>query len=176
MRHAVKKALPVTACQLGAGSTLEENLLAKGLLIREGDTYRVFSREAMGSLGQQVFRGDFVKLDLEGFPYPNSREGFLQNHDQTGPESYIQKERQVLVWFMEDPMEPEVDWLMCHKGLEIGQAGFRATLWGTELTAPRDAALVFYSITRDEAGQITDAEFNFVVREEFEKTYYFQEK
>ena len=39
------------------------------------------------------------------------------------------------------------------------------------MSAPKDAVIVFYRISRDEAGQITDAEFNFVAGAEFEKTY-----
>jgi len=34
-----------------------------------------------------------------------------------------------------------------------------------------DAVIVFYSITKDEDGTITDADFNFVARDEFDRTY-----
>ena len=48
---------------------------------------------------------------------------------------------------------------------------FQAPLWGTNLSAKKDAVIVFYSIERDENGEIRDAEFNFVARDEFDKTY-----
>ena len=43
------------------------------------------------------------------------------------------------------------------------------------MSAARDAVLIFYSITRDEQGDIVDADFNFVAREEFNQTYRFIE-
>lgn len=74
-----------------------------------------------------------------------------------------------------DPVGPEVRYLMEHKGLTLcgddPERYFRAPLWETELTAARDAVLVFYRILRDEGGEIRDAEFNFVARDEFDKTY-----
>jgi len=36
---------------------------------------------------------------------------------------------------------------------------------------PRDAIIVFYSLDYDGEGNIMDADFNFVQREEFQKTY-----
>ena len=48
---------------------------------------------------------------------------------------------------------------------------FNAFLWGAPLSAGKDAVLIFYSIKRDIDGNIYDADFNFITREEFEKTY-----
>ncbi|MBQ1412657.1 MAG: hypothetical protein IIY93_05645, partial [Clostridia bacterium] len=50
-------------------------------------------------------------------------------------------------------------------------AYFNAVLWGAPLSAAKDAVICFYSITRDGNGVITDADFNFISRAEFEKTY-----
>jgi hypothetical protein len=44
-------------------------------------------------------------------------------------------------------------------------------LFGTLESAARDAVIVFYAIRRDDAGRITDADFNLVDREAFEQTY-----
>ena len=40
-----------------------------------------------------------------------------------------------------------------------------------EETAAEDAMIVFYSISYDETGKVIDADYNFVGRREFEKTY-----
>ena len=48
---------------------------------------------------------------------------------------------------------------------------FSAKIWGTELTAARDAVLVFYQIERDKAGTILEVDFNLVARSEFDRTY-----
>ena len=48
---------------------------------------------------------------------------------------------------------------------------FNAFLWGAELSAPRDATVVFYEILRDGFGTVTDVTFNFVVKEAFESEY-----
>lgn len=48
---------------------------------------------------------------------------------------------------------------------------FSAQLWGTTLSAAKDAVIVFYSVTRDPDGKILEISFNFVARSEFDKTY-----
>ena len=72
-------------------------------------------------------------------------------------------------------MCPEVLFLIEHKGLVIDETNpnqyFSATLWNTQESAQENAVLVFYSISRDKAGNIIDADFNFVERTEFDRTY-----
>ena len=69
----------------------------------------------------------------------------------------------------------EIAFLMEEKGLVIDRQSrdryFSAPLWGTTLYAARDAVIIFYSITRDQMGRIIDADFNFVERGVFGKTY-----
>ena len=48
---------------------------------------------------------------------------------------------------------------------------FSALLWGAPLTAAADAVVVFYRIDTAENGTVTDVEFNFVERSEFERSY-----
>ena len=48
---------------------------------------------------------------------------------------------------------------------------FNAFLWGAELSAARDAAVIFYSVDRDGTGGIADISFNFVAAKEFEESY-----
>jgi threonine dehydrogenase-like Zn-dependent dehydrogenase len=99
-------------------------------------------------------------------------------------------ERQVCDKVTLNPMEilPEADvvWLCMqpkailrflqeHKELVIDPSStekrYSAPLWGTVLSAAADALIVFYSITRNSDGTITDADFNFISREEFDRTY-----
>ena len=60
--------------------------------------------------------------------------------------------------------------LAAPEGMTLLEA-YRARLWGAELSAPRDAVLVFYRVERDEGGAIVDMRYNFVAREEFDKSY-----
>lgn len=48
---------------------------------------------------------------------------------------------------------------------------FNAFLWGSDLSAAEDATIVFYSVSRTESGEITDVDFNFVARPQFENDY-----
>lgn len=169
-----REAPPVTACCLGEGSGLERELLARGLLARDGEDYRVFSREAAGETGQLALRGDFVKLDAGGFPYPNARADFLQNHRQT-PAGWVQVPVPLEAWAFGQPEMEALRWALTHGGLTLhaddAARFYRARLWGAELSAPRDAVLVFYRVERDEGGAIVDMRYNFVAREEFDKSY-----
>ena len=61
------------------------------------------------------------------------------------------------------------------KGLVIDEASsdrrYTAPLWGTTEVAAEDAIFVFYSFSYDDAGDVTDCDWNFVERGEFERTY-----
>ena len=178
MRKAKKTEAPIMAWQLGAGSAMEQKLTAEGKIrVAGADTYEIFSQEATEETGETAQRGDYFKVDSAGFPYPNQRLFFERNHLPTDDGGYIQKSGPVDVWFCGDEDDEILVFLRLHKGLTITpenpDACFRAPLLNAVLTAPRDAALVIYHIERDGRGQITDAEFNFVAREEFEKTYRF---
>ena len=169
-----REAPPATACCLGEGSDLERELLAHGLLSRDGEDYRVHSREAAGETGQLARRGDFVKLDAGGFPYPNARVDFLQNHRRT-PAGWVQIPVPCEAWAYGEPGSEALRWAREHGGLTLHADDparfYRAQLWGAALSAPRDAVLVFYRIERDENGAITGVRYNFVAREEFDKSY-----
>lgn len=72
-------------------------------------------------------------------------------------------------------MCPEVEFLTEKKGLVIDRASsdrrYTAELWGTTEIAAEDAMIMFYSISYDDTGNVTDAEYNFVERSEFDRTY-----
>lgn len=109
------------------------------------------------------------------FPYPNSKAYFEANHRHIRGNDYEQLEKVVAVWQDGDEPCEELDFLLCSKQLTLDPEDsaryFNAVLLGAPLSAPRDAAVVFYRVARDNRGQITDIEFNFVSRREFERDY-----
>ena len=176
MFTALKKGSVQMACRLGEDSPLLERLLQekKIVLVSPGE-YQVFSTETDGVHGQIAHDGDFVKLDVNGNAYPNDAEFFLKKHTKIGENTYMQNPQKLPAWDADEPMCDEIAFLIQKKGLVIDRSNreryFSAPLWGTMLQAARDAVIVFYSIVRDENGMITDADFNFVERGVFGKTY-----
>ena len=179
MRKAIKlKVKSISAWKLGDNTETEQKLLREGKLkITDNGEYEVFSREATSGTGEIAFAGDYIKVDSMGFPYPNSKQFFESNHRWITGELYEQVPTPVSVWFIDDGICEEIEFLIKSKGLKFNienhEAYFSAPLWSTILTASKNAAIVFYSIDRDVDGKITDADFNFVAYEEFVKTYQF---
>ena len=176
MRKAKKKVSVVKAYRLGEQNSVIDILQKDGRIVQKDDgSYEVFSRESGSGHGEKAQPGDYVKIDSSGCPYPNSAAFFEKNHRHIEGEYYEQRQKALSVWFSDDPMCPEVEFLEKNKGLVLDpdhpDRYFSAPLWGTNLTAGKDAALVFYRIDRDETGKVCDAEFNFVARDEFDKTY-----
>ena len=175
MKVRKRPAGPVTALCLGEGSPLERELIARGLLVPQPDGgIRVRTRESSEEPGELAQPGDFVKLDQGGFPYPVRREVFLQTHRETEA-GFVAIPKTLDAWQLGQPRPEALDWLLARGRLVLNESDpercFSAQLWGTRLTAPGDAVLVIYRTRRDEAGQITDVDFNFVVREEFDAAY-----
>ena len=81
MTFAIKTVTRVRAWELGTGSDMEKEMLRNGKIIAHPDgTFEVITYESTESKGQTAVAGDFFKVDERGFPCPNSREFFLQNH------------------------------------------------------------------------------------------------
>lgn len=177
MRKAIKnKGKTVSAWRLGENSDMEKRLLQEGKIkIGSDGAYEIFSREAVSGMGERACRGDYIKIDSKGLPYPNNKEFFESNHRHISGETYEQIPFPVDVWSFEDGMCEEIQFLIDHKGLKFNTENssvyFSAPLWGTLLSASKDAAIVFYNIEKDQDGRIRDIDFNFVARDEFEKTY-----
>lgn len=180
MKYAVKnKGKIVKAYCLGAGSEMERFLMDRGRIRRLPDGgYALMSREAKNGAGQRAAAGDYFKVDHDGgefFPYPNDRVFFLQNHIHIGQDTYEQKTRPLAVWQWGDAPCDAMDYLLRTKQLTLNEADegrfWNAFLWGAELSAARDAAVVFYDIFRDDTGAITDVRFNFVEKDVFERSY-----
>lgn len=166
----------VKAYKLGVAHPVLEQLVAEGKLLDHGDgTYEVFSQETTNK-GQIAQTGDYIKLDSSGFPYPNSQEFFLANHRALPEENcYEQIPKTLEAWTANCPICEKIRFLMREKELQLNpqnpDAYFSAPLWGTQEVANIDSILVFYRIDRDETGTILNADFNFVRKEEFDKTY-----
>lgn len=170
-----KQGKTVKAYRLGEEHEVLRSLMEEKKLvpIRGGEAYEVLSQEALagGGHGEIAARGDYIKLDSSGYPYPNTAEFFEKNHAHVEGDTYMQRPVPLSAWTMDEPMCGEIRYLVDHRGLVLSERGFCAPLWGTMQSAPADAVLVLYRVERDEAGRITDVDYGFVVREEFEKTY-----
>ena len=180
MRYAVKnKGKIVNAYCLGQGSGMEQELIRLGRIRRLPDGgYELMSQEAKNGAGQRAEAGDYFKVDVvDGvyFPYPNSRAFFLENHTHVEGDTYAQKAVPRGIWQWGDELCDALGYLLERGKLRLDPGApehfFNAFLWGAELSAPRDATVVFYEILRDGSGTVTDVTFNFVVKEAFESEY-----
>ena len=182
MRKAIKtKGKSVFAYRLGDRSAVVEQLMREGkIAVLENGDFEIFSQEAVNGgsgHGQVANADDYVKIDSMGYPYPNDAEFFAANHRHIAGDEYEQLPKELDAWTEDEPMCPEIEFLVREKGLLLDETDparyFSALLWGTMEAAAKDAVLIFYHIDRDAEGAILDAEFNFVERSEFEKTYRF---
>jgi len=180
MRYAVKTQKKIVkAYPLGAGHPMEQALLEEGAIrLRPDGSYELFSQEAVNGSGQIAYPGDYFKVDtVEGrhYPYPNGREWFLENHVHIRGDEYEQKPKPLMIWQHGDEMPDALVWLLENRKLTLKEQDekhyFNAFLWGADLSAGKDATLIFYSVDRDEMGTITDVSFNFVAKPEFDKSY-----
>jgi len=157
----------IEGCRLGSGTELERRLIGAGLIASDENGYEVWSQEAMGREGERARPGDYVLVDGAGQPYPVGSGTFecLYRIREDGRYEAITQLR--LAWMWPDPDDGPVRELVAQGRLEMDEdhpeSFFRARLWGTDLTAARDAVLVFYDEAR--------TDFNFVERGEFERTY-----
>ena len=169
----------VTAYRLGDNSPALAALIQEGKVIPlENDEYEIMSREAVNGgskCGEFAKAGDYVKIDSSGYPYPNSAAFFTENHRHLSGDDYEQIPRPLLAWTADVPMCPEIEFLLKEGRLQIHEDDpdryYSAALWGTLECAAKDAVIVFYEVLKDSAGSICDISFNFVARDEFEKTY-----
>ena len=176
MAFAVKADTRVRAWELGAGSDMEKEMLLCGKIIAHPDgTYELFSLEATEEKGQMAKAGDYFKVDSYGCPYPIVKAYFLANHRHIQGDLYEQIPRPLDAWKAEDGMCDEIEYLIAHKGLVIDEASddkyFTAPLYGAIESAARDAVIVFYELSRDKFGRISDIMYNFVDRKEFDRIY-----
>lgn len=177
MKKVIKKSgKTVMAYQLGTDSRMEQDLMAAGKIRRTPDgRYELFSQEAVNGTGELADQGDYFKVDSTGNPYPNDRAWFEANHIHVEGQKYVQLPKPLDAWEADEPMCPEIEFLLKTGRLKINQETperyFEAFLWGSLLTAARTAVVIFYQVDRGSLGEIEDISFGFVERGEFELTY-----
>ena len=176
MTYAIKTATRIQAWELGAGSDMEEEMLRRKKIIKHPDgAYELFSLEATEGKGQIARLGDFFKVDDRGFPCPNERSFFLQNHQHLEDDWYLQTAHPLKIWRLGDPECEEIHFLQDNGSLQIcpenPQRCFSAFLWGTTETAPADAIIIFYDVVQNPEGNITSVDFNFVDSGYFDTHY-----
>ena len=141
MRTIIKTKQPIVkAWQLGQQSRMEQRMIREGKIrILGPERYEVFSQEALGKSGEIAAAGDYFKVDNAGFPYPNEKAYFEENHIHLGGEDYRQIPRPLKAWLLGDPVTEEIDFLLRFRELQITPEQpaecFRAPLWGSILTA-----------------------------------------
>lgn len=153
-----------------------KELIRKGKIKVVGESeYELFSQEAVNGIGQKVTSEYYCRVDSTGSPYPNSPEFVANNLRHIEGDDYEQIPSPVDVWTIYDGMCPEIEYLVKNKGLVIDESSedkyFSAPLWGTVLSAKKDAYIVFYQIQKNADNEIVDVDFNFVEKREFEMTY-----
>ena len=168
----------VKAYQLGSDNAVIKELMLNGKICDLGDgRYEIHSQEAVNAAvgGEKAMVGDWIKLDSTGSPYPNDKEYFEANHRHIEGDTFEQFPKPLSAWDAKLEMCPEVMFLVEKKELVIDKTSsdrrYTAQLWGTTEAAAEDAMIVFYSISYDDAGNITDCDWNFVERGEFDRTY-----
>ena len=175
MAFAVKTNTEVRAWELGKGSDMEKEMLRCGKIVARPDgTYELFSQEATQGKGQVAKAGDFFKVDDLGFPYPNERRYFLENHTHLKEDWYKQTAKPLKIWRLGDPECEELRYLLDHGILSVypedPEHCFSASLWNTIETAASDAVIVFFDVKKKD-GIIDEVNFNFVDAKYFSKYY-----
>lgn len=169
----------VQAYRLGEKHSVLEKLIEEKKIKKINETsYEIFSQEAIQAAsghGQLANVGDWIRIDGAGFPYPCKNEWFQQNLRHIEEDDYEQIPKVLSAWTAEQPMCPEIEYLIQEKGLvldkEHPEKYFQAILWGNPEAAAKDAVLVFYNIEYGKDGTVVDADYNFVQKNEFERTY-----
>lgn len=169
----------VEAYRLGDNSKVLDDLEKNNKLLNLNDgRYEVFSQEAVNSEsghGQIAKKGDWIRLDSLGFPYPCTNEWFEKNLLHIKGDNYEQIPKSLKAWDYTQDMCKEIEFLIKEKGLKINendnQKYYCAILWKNPESAAKDAVIVFYNIVYAKDGSIMDVEYNFVERGEFNRTY-----
>ena len=171
-----KKGQTVKAYRLGEPHPEVDELIRQGYVVeKEEGVYEIYSQEAVNGSGQIGYKGDYLKIDQAGKPYPVKKEKFEKSHKKVEGDFYEQVSEIRKAWTVNEEESEEIKYLLKKKLIEIdeknGEKYFHAFLWGAPLSAPKDAIVVFYKVERDENQEITEIDFNFVQYKEFIATY-----
>lgn len=172
------KGKTVEAYQLGSDNPVVKALMDDGKIYDIGNgRYEIHSQEAVNGAagGEKAKAGDWIKVDSKGCPYPNEKEYFETNHRHIEGDTFEQLPKPLSAWDAKLKMCSEIAFLVEKKGLNIDETSsdrrYTAELWGTIEVAAEDAMIVFYSVSYDEVGNVTDCDWNFVERSEFDRAY-----
>lgn len=165
------------AWQLGKNSDMEKRLIADEKITHEAGIYRLMSLEAvLGERGgEEAQIGDWFRVEEkagEFYPYPISNEYFCKNYRKIDDE-FEAVPKILVAYFADDQISEEVQWLLDSGKLRLtndSEKFFVAEIWGTALSAAKDGAIIFYSVTRTD-GEISRIDFNLVAREALERDY-----
>lgn len=135
MRKVIKKSEPVYAYQLGAGSDAEKEMIAEGKIrLMPDGSFELFSQEAFLRHGETALPGDYFKIDSSGYPYPNQKEWFEENHRHFGADRYLQISKPLDAWESGDDISEEIQFLLDTRRMTLHPDDeahyFRAFLWG----------------------------------------------
>ena len=176
MRQAIKTATKVIAYRLGDNSEKEQELIAEGKIRKLSETeYEIFSTESKNAAGEMAAKGDYFKIDSSGNPYPNAKEWFEKSHNFVDGNIYNQIVKPIGVWSFTEGMIPEIDFIIRTGKLLVNEADddkyFTAELWGAVLSASKDSLILIRGVETNDAGDLTNVSFDFITKDEFEKTY-----
>ena len=171
-----KKSVRLQAWQLGTQSEKEMELIRCGKIKRRADgDYELFSQEATGETGQIAKPGDYFKIALSGEPYPNERIWFERMHTHICGDWYEQQSIPLQAWTVDESINDAIQFLLDQKLLKINTNDdaryFSASLWGTIETAAKDAVIILHNVEKNDESEIISVSFNFVAKNEFDKTY-----
>lgn len=179
MRKAIKISKPIQAFRLGDWSEMEQRLIAAGTIRVTPNGYELMSLETLNNQqGELAKSGDYFKVNVTSdgrqWAYPNEKSWFEVHHRHLDGDYYMQINQPLYFWQANEPQSEEVIWLLNQGRLVLNEQDeqnyFNAFLWGSPLSAAKDATLVFYEIHRDGA-EIVDIMFNFVEKNVFIETY-----
>lgn len=167
------------AWQLGKNSDMEQRLIVDEKIIHEAGIYRLMSLEVVrgGRGGEEAQAGDWFRVEqLAGdlYPFPMSEIYFRANYIHLKDDEFEAVPKILDAWFADDQISKEVQWLLDSGKLRLtndSEKFFVAEIWGSVLSAAKDSAIVFYSVTRTDSGEISGIDFNLVAREALERDY-----
>lgn len=177
MRKILKKAVQMQAWRLGDRSPMEKKLIMAHKLHRQNDgTYLVYSSEVRKRIsGEIAHEGDYIKVDVDGNPYPIEKTKFENSHIHLEGDFYEQKATPLDAWETGTASDDVIDYLIKHGLLEINVEDtdryYHAKVWGTDLYQSQDALVVIYNVECDPNGNIQNVNFNLLSRAAFENTY-----
>ena len=156
------------------GRSLRVEAIELRLVSRNGGN-QVTQQPVSSSYTQKVntFFNDYYYRN--GASWVSSKRPMMSAYSCSGCCAYVQIPQKLYAWCAEDDMCSEIQFLIDHKGLRLNdnneKAYYSAPLWGNILSAAKDAMIVFYDLQYDSNHSVVDADFNFVARDEFNRTY-----